>query len=85
MGYPFSRTNDSNKLRDRYGIDILKRLFTEDEIEYAMSSIHWPERLGARFAAKCACFQAMGWECWRPYTQMSVVKDAFGSAGNTYE
>ncbi|MDX9702770.1 MAG: holo-ACP synthase [Candidatus Auribacterota bacterium] len=64
---------------ERYGDKLLRKIFTEDELAYALGTAHCMERLGARFAAKCACFQAMAWDRWRPYKEIYVVKDALGA------
>lgn len=65
----------------KYGDALLHRLFTREELEYAVGSVHMIQRLGARFAAKCACFQAVHWDTWRAYLQISVTKDNLGAPG----
>jgi holo-[acyl-carrier protein] synthase len=45
---------------DRFGERFLKRIYTEDELEYALSDAHKWEHLAARFAAKEAASKALG-------------------------
>lgn len=66
-------------LREKFGDRFLRRCFSEDEIEYSCTKRNWPEHLGARFAAKCACFQALNWQKWRHYTQVVVIKNELGA------
>ncbi|HEY8743973.1 MAG TPA: holo-ACP synthase, partial [Chloroflexota bacterium] len=45
---------------DRFGERFLKRIYTADELEYALSDAHKWEHLAARFAAKEAASKALG-------------------------
>ena len=44
----------------RYGDRFLDRVFTPAEVSYARAKAHPEESLAARFAAKEACFKAIG-------------------------
>ncbi|MEW6536087.1 MAG: holo-ACP synthase [Candidatus Auribacterota bacterium] len=69
------------QLREQFGDRFLNRCFSYDEIEYSCTKKNWSEHLGARFAAKCACFQALNWNNWRNYTQVVVFKNHLGAPG----
>lgn len=45
---------------DRFGERFLKRIYTAEELEYALSDAHKWEHLAARFAAKEAASKALG-------------------------
>jgi holo-[acyl-carrier protein] synthase len=47
-------------LLDRYGKRFLARVYTEREVEYAMSGANRAERLAGRFAVKEALMKALG-------------------------
>ena len=47
-------------LLDRYGVRFLERVYTEAEVEYAMSGPNKAERLAGRFAVKEAVLKAIG-------------------------
>lgn len=67
------------KLREKFGDKGLERLFFPEELEYIFKSVRWTERCAARFAAKCACFQALNWAGLRDYRLIEVKKDTFGA------
>jgi len=46
--------------RERFGDRFLKRVYTQAEIDYAMSKANADERLAGRFAAKEAGMKALG-------------------------
>jgi len=48
------------RLRERYGVKFLHRVFTQNEISYSMGKKRADESLAARFAAKEAFMKANG-------------------------
>ncbi len=65
--------------RTKFGTKIFEKFFTEREISYSGNKISWAQHLGARFAAKCALFQAMKWLKVRDYTLIEIRKDNLGA------
>jgi len=58
---------------------MLNKLFTDSEIQYSVNKIGSAQHLGARFAAKCAFFQAVKWIGKRDYSSIEIKKDIFGA------
>ncbi len=67
------------KVVDRYDTKFLERIFTPDEREYCLKSVNSLQRFSARFAAKCAFYQAVRWMGVRNYNQIQVSKDIYGA------
>jgi holo-[acyl-carrier protein] synthase len=67
------------RLKTRFGNKVLEYLFTQDELDYSLSKVNWHQHCAARFAAKCACYQAMKWDKWRDYRSIEVKKDHLGA------
>jgi len=61
---------------ERWGGPFLKKLFTEDELEYCLAKRSPEVHLAARFAAKISFFKAMGRSM--PYKDIGVVRDKSG-------
>lgn len=68
-----------SRLRERYGAKFLGKVYTENEIAYAMSKKRADESLAARFAAKEAFMKANGRRLpWR------VIEVCSGEAGKPF-
>ena len=66
-------------LKKRFGDKVLEYLFTRSELDYSLSKVNWHQHCAARFAGKCACFQAMRWDKWRDYRSVEIEKDNLGA------
>ena len=53
-----------------------RKIYTEEEMRYAMRKRHWPERLAGFFAAKEATRKAFGH--WIPWNQVGVSHERSG-------
>ena len=53
-----------------------RKVYTEEEIQYAMRKRHWPERLAGFFAAKEATRKAFGH--WIPWRSVGVSHERSG-------
>lgn len=60
VGVDLVRVERIREAVDRHGDRFLKRIFTEVELTYCLSSAHKFERLAGRFAAKEAASKALG-------------------------
>ncbi|MCD6460626.1 holo-ACP synthase [bacterium] len=75
-------SNDKIKQAEqKFGEKFLNYLFTKEELAYSCPKKILYQRLGARFAAKCAVFQALGWNKWRAYKSIKIVKNNLGAPG----
>jgi len=68
-----------SRIVDKYKSKVLDRLFTDNELKYCSKSINSVQRLSARFAAKCAFYQAVKWSGVRNYRLIQVSKDSYGA------
>ena len=73
---------DNNRIREsekKFGNKFLNYLFTKEELDYCCSKKVLYQRLGARFAAKCALYQALNWDNWRVYKSVKIIKNDLGA------
>ena len=68
-----------SRIVDKYDSKVLDRLFTDDELRYCLKSVNSLQHLSARFAAKCAFYQALKWSGARNYKLLQVSKDNYGA------
>ena len=66
------------KAIDRWGNDFLKKIFHDDEIDYANKHKFPNQHLAARFAAKEAIFKAVGDDPHLSWKDIKVVNDSYG-------
>jgi len=80
-GISLISNNKIKKSEQKFGDKFLNYLFTKEELDYCCPKKILYQRLGARFAAKCALFQALNWDKWRDYKSIKIVKDHLGAPG----
>jgi holo-[acyl-carrier protein] synthase len=70
-----------SRLREKYGVRFLKRIYTKGEIAYCESKEHPEVHLAGRFAAKEAIAKAVyqsGYNTIIPFSDIEILNDAEG-------
>jgi len=76
LGIEIVEVERFERAMERWGTPLLKRLFTEGELEYCLAKRSPGAHLAARFAAKISFFKAAGRPV--PYQSLDVVRDERG-------
>ena len=66
---------------DKWGDGFLRRVFTDDEINYAKSRRFSSEHLAARFATKEAVLKAFGDDKWVDWKNIEIFNTKSGKPG----
>jgi holo-[acyl-carrier protein] synthase len=78
IGVDFVKISRMRAAVERWGVNFLKRIFTEDELAYCYEKKEPFPSLSVRFAAKEAFIKAIGTDVFIPLTEIEIVNDKSG-------